>query len=380
MTSDSPAAPPAARPLTLVHTEASCGWGGQDMRVLREAEWFRARGHTVHLVLNPAGELFRRATAAGFAPVPMALTKRSQVGDLFRLIALFRRVRPDVVATHSSVDSRVALIAAALTGVACRLRYRHVSTPVKSGVFARWQYGRLATHVITTGDTICRHLIETLGLPASRVTCVSSGVEAPADLPGRVDARRALANELALPDDTRFIGQVSVMRSWKGHADLLQAFDAIADEYPRLHLALVGGGNYGDDVRAIADRIRHRDRVHFLGHRENPWPCFRALDVCTLCSVSGEGIPQALMQAMLAETPVIGTSVGGIPEVVLHEQTGLIVPPASPEALAQAIRLTLSDTAATAARVAEGRRKMLAERSPDAMGAAVSEIIRRHAR
>lgn len=368
----------ADRPLVIVHTEASCGWGGQDIRVLREAEWFRAQGHTVHLVTPPEAELFRRATAAGFSPVPMALKKNTELGDFFRLRALFKRLKPDVVGTHSSVDSWVGLLAAKSAGVKCRLRYRHVSTPVKPNFANRWQYKSLATHVITTGDSICRHLGEVLGLSADHVTCVSSGIEAPAGLPDRDNARKALAAQLGLPETVRFIGQVSVMRSWKGHADLIAAFDRLAPEDANLHLALVGGGNFTDSVKRTASESPHRDRIHFLGHRENPWPDFLALDVCTLCSVSGEGIPQALMQAMLVGTPVVGTTVGGIPEVVVHGETGLLVPPANPAELADAIRRTRSAPEETAVRVAAARERMRAERSPDNMGEAVTAIIRRN--
>lgn len=368
----------ADRPLVIVHTEASCGWGGQDIRVLREAEWFRARGHTVHLVTPPEAELFRRASAAGFSPVPMALKKNTQLGDFFRLRALFRKLKPDAVGTHSSVDSWVGLLAAKSVGVKCRLRYRHVSTPVKPNFANRWQYRTLATHVITTGDSICRHLCEVLGLSPARATCISSGIEAPAGLPDRESARRRLAAELGLPESARFIGQVSVMRSWKGHADLIAAFDKLAGEDEHLHLALVGGGNFTDSVKRTADASPFRERIHFLGHRENPWPDFLALDVCTLCSVSGEGIPQALMQAMLVGTPVVGTTVGGIPEVVIHGQTGLLVPPCDPAELADAIRKTLSRKEQTAARVAAAQARMRAERSPDNMGNAVTAIIRQN--
>lgn len=217
-----------------------------------------------------------------------------------------------------------------------------------------------------------------LGLRADRVTCVSSGIEAPEGLPDRDSARRRLATELGLPESARFIGQVSVMRSWKGHADLIAAFDRLAPEDPDLHLALVGGGNFTDSVKRTADTSPHRDRIHFLGHRENPWPDFLALDVCTLCSVSGEGIPQALMQAMLVGTPVVGTTVGGIPEVVLHERTGLLVPPCDPAALADAIRRTRSNPEATATRIASARARTQAERSPDNMGGAILTIIRQH--
>lgn len=366
------------RPLTIVHTEASCGWGGQDIRVLREAEWFRSRGHTVHIVTPPEGELFRRAKAAGFEPVPMAFKKNSQLGDFFRLRRLFKRLKPDVVGTHSSVDSRAGLFAAASCGVKCRLRYRHVSTPVKSNPLTKFQYTRLATHVITTGDKISDDLVATLGLPRDRVACVSTGVESPDALVSREEARLALCRELGLPDTARFIGQVAVLRSWKGHGDLMKAFDSLAAEFPGHHLVFVGEGPFRDRIEGPRALLASGSRIHLVGHRENPWPAFRAMDVCCLCSVSGEGIPQSLMQAMLAGTPVVGTDVGGIPEVVKHGETGLVVPPASPERLADTLRETLQDPAATERRVRRAAETIARERSPSAMGAAVLAIISRN--
>lgn len=365
------------RPLTIVHTEASCGWGGQDMRVLREAEWFRAQGHTVYIVTPPEAELFKRAKSSGFDPVPMAFKKNTQLGDFFRLRTFLKKVRPDVVGTHSSVDSRVGLFAAASLGVKCRLRYRHVSSIVKRNPVTRFQYAKLATHVITTGDSISRHLVESLDLNPEKITCVSTGVEPPPSLPSREEARVALCREHDLLDDARFIGQVSVLRSWKGHLHLFDAFEKLAGERPALHLLLVGDGPQMDPLLARKAASPFATRIVFRGHRENPWPDFLALDACALCSVSGEGIPQALMQAMSVGTPVVGTTTGGIPEVVEHDKGGLIIPPADPDALAGALREILDNPEATARRVAYSLERTRRERSPDAMGGAVTAIIRK---
>lgn len=364
------------RPLTIVHTEASCGWGGQDMRVLREAEWFRAQGHTVHLVTPPEAELFRRAKAAGFEPVPMAFRKNTQLGDFFRLRAFLKKVRPDVVGTHSSVDSRVGLFAAASLGVKCRLRYRHVSSTVKRNPITRFQYAKLATHVITTGDSISKHLFETLGLDPKKVSCVSTGVEPPSGLPTREEARLAIIREHNLPEGARFIGQVSVLRSWKGHLHLFDAFEKIAGERPELHLLLVGDGPQKEPLLARKASSPFAERIVFRGHRENPWPDFLALDACALCSVSGEGIPQALMQAMLVGTPVVGTTTGGIPEVVQADVDGIIVPPADSAALSGGFRRILGNQDETARMVRSARERTARERSPDTMGGAVLKIIR----
>lgn len=365
------------KPLVIVHTEASEGWGGQDIRVLREAEWFRSQGHTVHLITPRHAELFKRASAAGFSPIPMGLNKRTRTGDFFRLRTLFKKLKPDAVGTHSSIDSWVGLLAAKSAGVPVRLRYRHVSTPVRPNLPNRWMYKTLATHILTTGEAISRHLIETLKLPPENVSCVATGVEAPADLPDRDTARRVLAGELRLPDTARFIGQVSILRTWKGHSDLIAAFNQLAAVRPELHLLLVGEGPYRWKVEQDREASEFRDRIHLTGHREDPWPLFRAMEVCCLCSTGGEGIPQALIQAMLCETPVVGTDVGGIPELIQHGETGLLVPPSAPEQLAGAIREQLEHPDRAVAMAEAAARRARSQRSLTVMGNAVLGILRK---
>lgn len=365
------------RPLVVVHTEASDGWGGQDIRVLREAEWFRTQGHHVYLVTPPTGGLFQHAASAGFSPIPMGLNKRTRIADFFRLRRLFRSLRPDGVATHSSIDSWMGLTAAAAVGVPCRLRYRHVSTPVRPNPLNRWMYRRLASHAITTADFISRHLIEQLGLSPDRVTAVPTGVERPAALPSHEEARRTAAAELGLPDTARFIGQVSVLRSWKGHADLMAAFDRLAADDPHLHLLIVGEGPYRWRVEEDRRAAESAGRIHLIGHRENPWPLLRAMSVCCLCSIHSEGVPQALEQAMLAGTPVVGTDVGGIPELIRPGETGLLVPHAAPAALAAAISGLLADPPRARAMAHRAERVVAVERNPDVMGRAVLRIMRR---
>ena len=84
--------------------------------------------------------------------------------------------------------------------------------------------------------------------------------------------------------------------------------------------------------------------MHLIGHRENPWPVFRALDVAVLSSVKNEGIPQTGLQAMFAETPFIGTTVGGIPEIIENMKTGFLVAPSDAIALADGLKTLLTDS------------------------------------
>ncbi|PTN31409.1 hypothetical protein C6366_18175 [Desulfonatronum sp. SC1] len=328
--------PPRPTPLTIIHTEASDAWGGQDIRVFTEALWLRDQGHHVHLFTPAHGELFQRASEAGLDCEAVPFAKRTKPVDFARLMRRFKDIRPDVVCTHSSVDSWVGLTAARACKVPATIRYRHVSTPVGNNFMNRWQYRRLCDHVVTTAGAIQDELRRTLGLPPDKVSSIPTGI-APPDLPSRDQARAALLERFNLPKTARLIGQVSVLRSWKGQYVLIDAFERLAAEMPDARLLLVGGGPVMGDYSKRSRESPFASRILLPGHQEDVWPFFRGLDVAVLASTRNEGIPQAGLQAMFARCPFVGTAVGGIPEIVDHQRTGLLAPPSDPKALAAAI-------------------------------------------
>lgn len=322
--------------LKIVHTEASDAWGGQDIRVYNEVLWFLKQGHFVQLY-NPAhGEIYQRAKRAGLASEAISFSRNTKLHDFVRLVLRFKKIKPDIVCTHSSVDSWVGLLAARFCKVPVAVRYRHVSTPVSPNFMNRWQYQSLCDHVVTTARIIRSDLQEKFTLPGGRVSSIPTGIDPP-DMPSREQAKRHLLQRLGLPSDALLLGQVSVLRSWKGQYVLMDAFERLASRVPNSYLLLVGGGPVRDDY---ARRIRKSPvghRMLLVGHQENVWPFFRGMDVAVLSSTRNEGIPQAGLQAMFAACPFVGTNVGGIPEIVRHEQTGLAVEPNDPKGLAEAI-------------------------------------------
>ncbi|WP_139162914.1 glycosyltransferase family 4 protein [Desulfonatronum thiosulfatophilum] len=322
--------------MTIVHTEASDAWGGQDIRVFNEALWFRDRGHRVHLFGPRHGELFRRAHESSLSCEAISFAKKAKPFDFLRLVQRFKAIQPDVVCTHSSVDSWVGLLAARFCKVPATVRYRHVSTPVNGHLLNRWQYRGLCDHVVTTAKMVQQNIQRVFNLPPQKISSIPTGILAPV-LPSREEARTQLLRRFNLPDNALLIGQVSVLRSWKGQYVLIDAFEQLADRIPNSYLLLVGGGPVTGDYSKRARESPQAQRILLPGHQDDVWPFFRGLDVALLSSTKNEGIPQAGLQAMFAGCPFVGTDVGGIPEIVDHERTGLIVPPSDAPALAEGI-------------------------------------------
>ena len=318
-------------PLKIVHTESSLGWGGQEIRILAESQGMIRRGHAVTLLCPPEARIHAEAASWGVPVVALPIGTKRLAG--VRALVDWFRVNPcDVACTHSSTDSWLVALARFGRGQPGRVvRMRHISAPVPRGPLSRWLYMRSAERVITTGEALRRTLIETNGFDAARIESVPTGIDA-----GRFRAgeKRASRARFGLPPDKILVGIVATLRSWKGHLHLIEAMTQLPES---IELVIVGDGPMRGVLEERIAKLGLRGRVRMQGEQADVLPWLRALDIFALPSYANEGVPQALVQAMLVELPCVTTAVGGIPELAEHDRTALLVPPQDPQALAAAI-------------------------------------------
>jgi glycosyltransferase involved in cell wall biosynthesis len=319
------------KPLSIVHTESSLGWGGQEIRILAESQGLIRRGHAVTLLCPREARIHAEAASWGVPAVALPIGKKRLRG-VRALIDWFGANSCDVACTHSSTDSWLTALARLARGRPPRLvRMRHISAPVPRGLLSRWLYMRAAERVITTGEALRRALIEANGFDAARIESVPTGADAGRFRPGERKASRA---RFGLPQERTLVGIVATLRSWKGHLHLLEAVARLPEE---IELIVVGDGPMRGVLEEKIAALGLRGRVRMQGEQADVLPWLRALDIFALPSYANEGVPQALVQAMLVELPCVTTAVGGIPELAEHERTALLVPPRDPQALAGAI-------------------------------------------
>jgi|SRR5271165_1801649 len=319
------------RPLSIVHTEASAGWGGQEIRILSEAAGMLARGHHIRLVTPPETPIAAAAARAG-VPVTALPIEKKGLRDFWPLRRWLgaERTWVDVINTHSSTDSW-------LTAIACAtmrhpppiVRTRHVSTEIGDGAATRWLYAHATAHIVTTGEALRRQLTTRLRIPSSRVTSVPTGIDLDRFVPGDANAAR---QRLGLRQQPA-LGCVATLRNWKGHDYLFEAIALDRRGWNGWTVLVVGDGPHRPKLEAHLAALGLGDVVRFVGQQDDVVPWLQAMDLVTLPSYGEEGVPQAIMQAMACGKPVVSTPVGAIAEVVEHEVTGLLVAPRSAEAL-----------------------------------------------
>jgi len=342
--------------MRILHTEASCGWGGQELRILEESRGMVGRGHAVTIAAPSESRILPEARRRGLDAVDLPIGRKNLAGfaSLYRWL---KNHRVDVINSHSSTDSWLgALACSMLKGAPPIVRTRHISAPVPDNRATRWLYASGAAHIVTTGENLRRQLIEVNGYPAERITSVPTGIDTRRFAPGDRAAARRL---LDLPAAPILIGIVATLRSWKGHGFLLDAFAGL--QRGDCALVIVGDGPMRENLEAQIARLGIGERVRMAGNQADVLPWLHALDIFALPSYANEGVPQALVQAMLCALPCVTTGVGSIGEAAVQDRTALVVAPQDAAALGRALQC-LIDTPALRERLGEAARSWCAGR------------------
>ncbi len=325
---------------TILHTEASLGWGGQEIRIFTEMAAMRARGHRLMLAAPRTSNLHQRAIEAGFAVRHLDDRKWTYPLSILRIRQWIRQNGVTVVNPHSSRDGWIAGLAGRLAKTQLIVRSRHIEVDYPNRRTSRIAFAHLPHHVLTTSDRISARLIAELGLAPNRVTCVPTGIDLKRFHPAVLGV---VHRDLGLNPEVPLVGMISVLRSWKGHEYFLRAALEIGKQQPAVRFIIAGEGPMRDAIATRIQELGLGGRVHLLGHRTDVPAVLASLAVLVLPSIAHEGIPQIVLQAQAMARAVVGTRIGGIPEVIRPGVTGLLIPPRDPEALTDALLGLLAD-------------------------------------
>ena len=287
-------------------------------------------------------------TLQGSPAHPIALDARLETVDsLRRTIACIRRERIDVLYLIDRPARSWFYLALRAAGVRAIIVHDHTSGAgtVPRGIkrIMKWIVARLpgftADRVITVSDFVARRQLEVGMIPARRVTRLWNSVSIPHSTVSMTAARQALG----LADTSRVIACTCRATPEKGVDYLLRAFDRLPRDTVLMY---AGDGPAFAQLQRLRESLPSRDRIHLLGYRADRMVLLDAADVCVVPSVWDEAFGLAALEAMVRSKPVVATTVGGIPEIIRHGETGLLVPPADVEQLSGALASLLADQAA----------------------------------
>lgn len=361
--------------MRILHTESSTGWGGQEIRILTEAEGLLRRGHRVTLVTPASAEIYPAARKRGIPVVALPI-ERKRFRSLLAMRSWLAKNKGgfDVVNTHSSTDAWLtALASLSLRDAPPAARTRHVSTAVGKNRATRWLYQSATRHIVTTGEALRRQLIEQNGFDGARITSVRTGIDLARFRPmPRAECRRSLRLE-----ERPTVGILATLRDWKGHDYLLDAWMLLRSRFPGWRLLFIGDGPRRGHLEKRIEEASLGDSIKLVGNQDDVPVWLNSLDFFALPSFGDEGVPQGIMQAMACGLAVVSTPVGAIEEAVQRDRTGLVVPPRNAHALADALAKLMGDPALRTAMGKAGYAYAQAHFGIDAMLDAMEAVFRK---
>jgi glycosyltransferase involved in cell wall biosynthesis len=358
------------RPIRIARVIARLNIGGPAQHtILLAAGLDRTRFATTlvtGVVGQAEGDFTEAARARGVDPIVIPELGRSirparDLAALVKLVSLFRRLRPDIVHTHTAKAGTLGRLAARMTGVPVKIHTFHghvldgyFSSPV-TRVFVGMErmLARVTDRLVTVSPRLRTELLAMgigrpeqvevipLGLDLERFRRACPGVP-------------ALRPSLGLGSEVPLLGIVGRLVPIKDHPTLFQAMALLQTSNSPVHLAVVGDGEERARLEELAGRLGLGRRIHFLGWRTDLETILKEVDV-VICASKNEGTPVALIEAMAAGVPALSTDVGGVADLVAHGETGWLVRPGDPPSLAEAIRHLLGDEALRARLAAAGR-------------------------
>ena len=337
----------------------------------------RSRFRPLVACFKSGGELLPKLYEIGLAPVEFplrgSLLKANTAWQIARMAMLCRRENVRVVHAHDFYSNIIAVAAAGMAGVASIVSRRDLAHWL--GPTQRRALGlacKLADVVVANAGAVAEQTARDFGVSDDKLVIVPNGIDV-----AHFDLQAFRTPDPLLPAcsmDTPRIAMVGSMHlPDKGHGDLLEAASILKHRGIRAQWLLVSDGALRPSLEEKARALGLADDVHFLGRRDDVPSVLVRADIVAHPSWA-EGFPNAVLEAMCAARPVVATRVGGIPEVMVDGETGLVIEARMPEMLASALERIIKAPLAGHVMGLRGRQRVEAVYSLDKMCRTVERI------
>lgn len=316
-------------PLRILHTEAATDFGGQEHRIYKEMLAMRARGHHLEAVCQPGALLGERLRSQGFRVREVVMHgARSFARGVCQIARILAHGRFDVINTHSRTDTLVASVAGRIKGTPLIVRTRHLAKPPGSLL----SYTILPHRVIAISEYVRQQMLDR-GVPPDKVATVMTAVDIPEPV-----TDSTLRAELGLGADDVVIVSVGHMRAQKGHPQLIEAAVPLLRARPGVHLVIAGRGEpLLTELKRQVAQMGLGGQIHLLGMRRDIVNVLCGGDIFALATQI-EALGTSFIEAAACGLPLVGTRVGGVPEIISHGNNGFLVDLHDTAQLTEALR------------------------------------------
>jgi glycosyltransferase involved in cell wall biosynthesis len=337
----------------IAQIEKQLSWGGQTQQALLLAKGLKELGINSSIICQPGSIISLRSKEEGLKTFELPMKGSDLFLSIFSLRRILKGERIDIIHAHSPRAHLLASLSCMGTSTKV-VRTKHNVNPIKGSIFGKIQYGFMTDRLVAVSEEVKRQMVSD-GIPPEMIEVVYNGVEI-----GRFDPDRRheeIQEEFHLKG-RKVVGSVMRLHPSKGIMTLIESIGAVAMKVQDVKFLIAG--KMGENRLWIEREVMRRgigQWVVFSDFRRDIPSILSVMDIFVLPSLR-EGLGSSILEAMAMGKPVIASCVGGIPEVVVHGHTGLLVPPGDAFELSCRIVELLSDKEKMRKMGMEGRKRV----------------------
>ncbi len=358
--------------MNILILNAGRGWGGIESHSTTLSLALRRRGHRTIIACSEGGHVHQNAVQGGLPVDNIRVRNACDPISILKIMRLASKEKIDIIVANLGKEYWPAAVAARLLGRKI-VFIRHQTDRIRSTT--RWLIHNHVSAVVAVSSAVKKALIAS-GIKDDKIAVVPNSISLARFNPSLID-REQIRRELGVAGSDLLVGTIGKLHEGKGVYELLDAAVAIAAEGWPIKVIFVGDGPEKEGLEKRAEKRGMRGRAIFTGVRRDVERLYAAMDVFVLPSTCSEAFGMVIIEAMAMGKPVIGTEVGGIPELISDGRNGLLIPPGNAKALAAAIRKCMADRDLAARIAAGGRLTVESQFSEDALGERFEEVLER---
>jgi len=334
------------RKINLLHIVNGFAIGGGELKLLELVKNLvekRADKYNVTVCsVGQGGMLQPEFEKLGIKVFVIEKKHKFDISQVFKVRRIIKQEQIDLVQTTLFYADVIGALAAKLAGVDAVISWDTVSHPPDS-FETRLRHKlshkfcmRFVKKIVAVSEGVKKYLIEDRKIASGKIDIIQYGIDLSLFNSKNGFLDRKKRSELGLPDHKIVIGTVARLEVQKGHRYLIEAAPEIINKFPNVVFAFVGDGTLRQELETQVSELGLQENFRFLGFRKDVKELLFAFDVFVLPSLF-EGLPNVILEAMASGRPIVATAVDGTPELIEHNETGLLVPPKSPQAMQEEI-------------------------------------------
>jgi glycosyltransferase involved in cell wall biosynthesis len=324
--------------IRVLHIDTERGWRGGQQQVVYLLNAMYENGNSTELICQPNSEIEKHCVSKGLPCQPVKMCGEADFVAGLKIAHYSKKNNFNILHLHSAHALGIGIWAKIFYSRLKLIAVRRVDFHIKKNWLSQFKYNTTGLDkIVCISDGIKQVLIED-GIPLEKLITIHSGIDLhkfEEAVPGE-----DFKQQLGITEHDILIGTVAAMVDHKDYPNLLKAARIVIDKHNSVTFCAVGDGDDKNKILKLAEDLSLGNKFIFAGFRDDIGKFLKSFDIFVLTSKL-EGMGTSILDAQAVGLPIVACETGGIPDIISHNQNGLLVPPSNEKALAEAISILI---------------------------------------